>query len=151
MKKLVFGMFILSVLVILIFSKNMDKRDGAYLVTTVAEQQYDQDQPDKLFSSILQGVVDLEEEIDYLSLADEKTIRIEVEDSINGTYVLQDYILNPDGKASIDLEANPIALLSSQSSDYEPGAVIRGFQWVEEATGKEYGFVIRTDAQRTEK
>jgi beta-lactamase regulating signal transducer with metallopeptidase domain len=80
---------------------------------------------------------------------------------------LEDYILQPngnarysarevqtipiefnDGKGSFVLAANPAAFLSSASSDYEPGASIRGFRltcnWGKNEC--EYAFIIRSDA-----
>ncbi len=80
---------------------------------------------------------------------------------------LEDYIVQPNGntryserevqtipiefkngKGSFVLAANPAAFLSSASSDYQPGASIRGFrlicQWGKNEC--EYAFIIRSDA-----
>ena len=54
-----------------------------------------------------------------------------------------------NGKGSFVLVSNPAALLSSASSDYEPGAIIRGFrlicEWGENEC--ESVFIIRSDAR----
>ncbi|MNG02238.1 hypothetical protein D3C84_852560 [compost metagenome] len=53
-----------------------------------------------------------------------------------------------DGAGAFILKPNPMALLSSQSSDYGPGATMRGFRFVTNIAGqmKEYTFVLRSDA-----
>jgi hypothetical protein len=55
-----------------------------------------------------------------------------------------------DGVFAFELPANPAAMLSSDSADYLPGAVIRGFTLAvtsEEGTAT-YAFALRTDAYR---
>ncbi|GFN33769.1 hypothetical protein PCURB6_40290 [Paenibacillus curdlanolyticus] len=53
-----------------------------------------------------------------------------------------------EGSGAFILKPHPMALLSSQSTDYNPGATIRGFRFVTNTAGqmKEYAFVLRSDA-----
>lgn len=115
------------------------------------------------FQTIMQGKS--KTDLPYIKLNQEFQI------AFNGTapdsVKLEDYILQPNGNAryserevqtipielkngqgSFVLNANPAAFLSSASSDYEPGASIRGFrltcQWGKNEC--EYAFIIRSDA-----
>lgn len=106
-------------------------------------------------------------EVPYAHLGE--TIEIVFKGAAPDKYELRDYILREDGfvkytekevvkipielvngKASFELDMNWAALLSSNSKDYEPGGVLRGFRlicsWGENEC--EYGFVIRTDAMK---
>ena len=107
-------------------------------------------------------------DLPYIELSEE--IQIEFEEKAPSSIELQDYILCKDGsikyiiaekniptstiklknkKAVFKLMANPAALLSSSTSDYEAGSSLRGFRfickWGENEC--EYAFVLRSDAK----
>ena len=104
-------------------------------------------------------------ELPYIQLNEE--IQIDFKGAAPDTVELRDYILNADGsikytekeiniipikfkdkQCSFTLAPNPAAFLSSDTSDYEPGATIRLFRltckWGENEC--EYAFIIRSDA-----
>jgi hypothetical protein len=106
--------------------------------------------------------------IPYVKLGE--TIQIEFEDKALDSCELKDYILNKNGTlkfkqpnveaidikfingtGSFILHENMLAFASSDSMDYEPGAIIRGFRitcnW--EDINQDYEFIIRTDAKRS--
>lgn len=113
-----------------------------------------------MFQSIMK---DKDISIPYIKLGE--TIQINMKNEVTDTYQLKDSILNDDGTlkyekttiksteikfdkgvGSFDLNENLWANLSSDSADYEPGRVIRGFRLVCQDEKKEYAFIVRTDA-----
>lgn len=104
--------------------------------------------------------------IKYIKIGEE--IKIKFDKPFPDELILKDYILNEDGSkkyknlkvedlgfelvdgdVSFILEANDSAIFSSNSKDYEDGAVIRGFEIIltyDNGNECEYGFIIKTDA-----
>ena len=112
------------------------------------------------FQTIMKGKA--KTDLPYVKLNTE--LHIEFKGTTPDSVKLEDHILNADGnmkykeiqtipiefkndKGSFILVSNPAALLSSDSSDYEPGASIRGFRlickWDENEC--EYAFIIRSN------
>ncbi|MCI3926840.1 hypothetical protein MO973_42385 [Paenibacillus sp. TRM 82003] len=117
----------------------------------------------KLFEAI---VKESEGRFPYVALGEQ--IAIHRNEASNDTCELTDYILNKDGSVkypkavvasgsvafvkgdgAFELRPSMTAHLSSDSKDYEPGAVIRGFKLAcrSENRIREYDFILRTDAQ----
>ncbi|WP_127533072.1 hypothetical protein [Paenibacillus kobensis] len=136
---------------------------------TVAE--YDESDSE-LFQSMVgaAGTAD----IPYIKLG--SAVEVQLHGITPESYRMTEYILNPDGSlkyapspdqppqqpmamsfqegaGAFILNPSPMASLSSQSADYEPGATIRGFRFVTNNAGKmkEYAFVLRSDATEKDK
>ncbi len=121
----------------------------------------------KLFQSI---VSDKKINIPYVKLGE--TVQIKFKNNIINTCKLEDYILKEDGtlkykKESIKttdinfsngvgtfiLNENLFANFSSDSKDYEPGKIIRGFKLISDSIDnkqREYVFIVKTDAMNTD-
>ncbi|RJE91001.1 hypothetical protein D3P07_02700 [Paenibacillus sp. 1011MAR3C5] len=107
-------------------------------------------------------------EIPYVKIGDKITITAHRD--LSGSYAIRDVLLKKDGSlkyrtqpsiepslvteiqfdqgvGSIVLTEDRYASLSSQSTDYEPGATIRGFKLYLGDTQETIVFVIRTDAE----
>ena len=120
----------------------------------------------KLFQSI---VSDKKINIPYVKLGE--TVQIKFKNNLINTCKLEDYILKEDGtlkykKESIKttdinfsngvgsfiLNENLFANFSSDSKDYEPGKIIRGFKLISDSVDnkqREYVFIVKTDAMKT--
>lgn len=119
-----------------------------------------------LFESI---IADDKITIPYVKIGE--VISINFQDSPPDQYELYDYILNEDGtikysslatetvKLQIDknigtftLNENLSSKFSSDTKDYEPGGLLRGFLLIAQQGDKqqEYAFVIKSDANKTE-
>ncbi|MBY0010700.1 hypothetical protein [Paenibacillus typhae] len=104
-------------------------------------------------------------DIPYIQLGEQIEVHLAEEDDAD--YELTDVILLPDGSykykmpdngpqmvgisggaGSFELGINPAAFLSSSTSDYEPGAILRGFRLSGMNGGElqDIYFVLRTDA-----
>ncbi len=116
------------------------------------------------FKAILE---DSEVSIPYVKLGE--SVQIQLEKGASAVYELTDVLLREDGgykykmpddkplviefssgSGSFVLKENIAAFLSSNTKDYEPGAIIRGFKLTEQGDGgekREYYFVLRTDAE----
>lgn len=102
----------------------------------------------------------------YVALGEK--IAVHLNEASNDACELTDYILNEDGSVkypkavvpavsvifvegdgAFELSPNMAAHLSSNSKDYEPGAVIRGFKLACKSGERlrEYDFILRTDTQ----
>ncbi|MCQ4088328.1 hypothetical protein [Saccharibacillus sp. JS10] len=96
----------------------------------------------------------------------EEKISVALPDSSSSRYQVQDLILNEDGTSKfassepfpVTAEAkkgivtftvpmNPLTAYSSDSTDHEPGNIIRGFKLINEDDNKTFAFVLRTDAK----
>jgi|GEM_PF-1040173 len=153
-------------------SKTADKLPEVQIVADGTELQvqsravavYD-DSNAELFQSLV-GTADASF-IPYIKLG--SAVEIVLNGITPDAYRLTEYILNKDGslKYAADpasqqsmvvsfqdgagafiLKPNPKSSLSSLSTDYEPGATIRGFRFSTSIGGqmKEYAFVLRSDA-----
>ncbi|KUP20527.1 hypothetical protein AWJ19_28120 [Paenibacillus sp. DMB5] len=114
-----------------------------------------------------QALVELIEpgNIPYIQLGE--SIEVHLAEVDDADYELTDVILLPDGSykykmpdngsqtvvisggsGSFELSINPAAFLSSSTSDYEPGATLRGFRLSGMGGGElqDIYFVLRTDA-----
>jgi hypothetical protein len=109
---------------------------------------------------------DLKVSIPYVKLGE--SVQIQLEKEGPAIYELRDVLLREDGgykyklpddnpivmefrsgSGSFVLKENLSAFLSSNTKDYEPGAIIRGFKLTEQGDDgekREYYFVLRTDA-----
>ena len=103
-------------------------------------------------------------DLPYVEL--EQKISVALPDSSASRYHVQDIILNENGTSKFTSRAplpmtaeaqegivtltvliNPMATYSSDSADYEPGNVIRGFKLTSEDNNEVFAFVLRTDAK----
>ncbi|MNV85249.1 hypothetical protein D3C71_1791850 [compost metagenome] len=96
-----------------------------------------------------------------------ESVQIQLDKGASAAYELTDVLLGEDGgykykmpndkpiviefssgSGSFVLKENMAAFLSSNTKDYEPGAIIHGFKLTEQGDGekREYYFVLRTDA-----
>lgn len=122
------------------------------------------------FKTILKG--DSKMVVPYIKLG--KEFNFEFKQNPPETIEIYDYVLNengdnryPDkrtivhipvklkaGKCSFEFNEHPASFLSSDSEDYKPGRTLRGFKvicrWESNKTTNEceYGFIIRTDANK---
>lgn len=133
------------------FVMGLNKWEGAF---------YDREDT---FQTIMKG--DSKNKLPYIKQGEK--IQIVFKGKMPDTVSLKEYILTEDGnvkytdkevkeipitfedkKGEFDVLLNFAAFLSSNSKDYEPGALIRGYRlvcsWGENEC--EYGFIIRTDA-----
>ncbi len=116
-----------------------------------------------LFKAILE---DSEVSIPYVKLGE--SVQIQLDKEAPAAYELTDVLLREDGgykykmpadkpiviefnsgSGSFVLKENISVFLSSNTRDYEPGAIIRGFKLTEQGDDgekREYYFVLRTDA-----
>lgn len=140
--------------------------DGAEILLAVRaadDGQKDRERHEEQYQALVEQIEP--GDIPYIQLGESIEVHLAEEDDAD--YELTDVVLLPDGSykykmpdngpqtvlisggsGSFELGINPAAFLSSSTSDYEPGATLRGFRLSGMSGGElqDIYFVLRTDA-----